>query len=46
MAAFVQHAGSRLVDPFDGNMVPWVDEDVENDIIHIQDPRHTFYEHV
>ena len=45
-AAFVQHAGSRLVDPFDGNMMPWLDEDVENDIIHMQDPRHAFYEHV
>lgn len=46
MAAFVQPAGSRLVDPFNGQMMPWLDEDVQNEIVHMQDARHAFYEHV
>ncbi|KAK3711357.1 hypothetical protein LTR37_009737 [Vermiconidia calcicola] len=44
MAAFVPPAGSRMVNPFDGKMMPWLDEDVENDVSHMQDPRHAFYE--
>lgn len=27
-------------------MPPWIDEDVENEIAHMQDPRHEFYEHI
>ncbi|KAK3711523.1 hypothetical protein LTR37_009514 [Vermiconidia calcicola] len=46
MAAFVTPAGSRMVDPFDGKMMPWLQEDVENDVIHMQDPRHAFYAHI
>lgn len=46
MSAFVQPAGSRLVDPFNGQMPPWMDEDIENDIVHMQNPRQAFYNHV
>ena len=46
MAAFVQPAGTRLTDPFNGNPPPWLDEDTEKDIVHMQTPRHAFYGHI
>ena len=46
MAALVTPAGTRMVDPFDGKLAPWLDEDVENGIIHMRDARNAFYGHL
>ncbi|KAK5175280.1 uncharacterized protein LTR77_000418 [Saxophila tyrrhenica] len=46
MAAFVIPAGTSLTTPFEGEMMPWLTEDTENGIIHMNDPRHAFYEHI
>lgn len=46
MAAFVQPAGACLVDPFNGEMPPWIVEDTTNGIMHMKDPRRAFYNHV
>ena len=46
MAAFVSPLESTRVDPFDGKPAPWLEEDVENGIVHMKDPRHAFYGHI
>ena len=46
MAAFVIPVGTRLADGTDGKMPPWLEEDVENQITHMKDPRHAFYGHL
>lgn len=46
MAAFVIPPGTALDTPFDGQMMPWLEEDTTNDIIHMKDARHAFYAHI
>ena len=46
MAAFCLPLGSSVSDPFGGKTAPWLKEDVDNGVIHMIDPRHTFYSHI
>ncbi|KAK4503867.1 hypothetical protein PRZ48_004782 [Zasmidium cellare] len=42
-AAFIIPANTSLLTPFDGNMVPWLDEDTVNGTIEHPDPREANY---
>lgn len=46
MAAFPIPVGTSLSTPFGGKMMPWLDEDVKNGVVHMQNPREAFYAHI
>ena len=46
MCAMIIPAGTAMVTPFNGEIMPWLDEDKENGLQRMKDARHAFYGHV